>query len=151
MEIDLEKIDIVRERAKVSYTEAKDVLEKTNGNVVEALIYIEKNQKNIFNNISDVSSDFVEAIKDIVKKGNVNRIKIKKDNKVVLDIPVNAGVVGGAIGVVYIPALLAIGAIAAVISKIEVVIERPGGKEEIVHDIMNNSGDNPEKPDNNSI
>lgn len=144
MEIDLEKVDIVRERAKVGYAEAKDALEKTEGNVLDAIIYIEKNQKTVLNNLSEVSNDFVEAIKDIVKKGNVNRIKIKKDGKVILDIPVSAGVVGSAIGVIYLPALVAIGAVAAVLSKIEVEIERPGGKVEVVHDLYGKGTENTE-------
>lgn len=144
MEIDLEKVDIVRERAKVGYAEAKDALEKTDGNVLEAIIYIEKNQKTVLNNLSDVSNDFVEAIKDIIKKGNVNRIKIKKDGKVILDIPVSAGIVGSAIGVVYLPALVAVGAVAAVLSKIEVEIERPGGTVEIVEDLYGKEADNAE-------
>lgn len=134
MSIDLESVDTVRERTKVSYSEAKEALEKTDGNVLDAIIYIEKNQKNVFNTIGDASNDFVESIKDIVKKGNVTRIKIKKDDKVLLDIPVNAGVLGGAIGVVYLPALMAIGAIAAVVSKVEVLIERPDGNVEVVKD-----------------
>lgn len=132
MEIDLDKVDIVRERTKVSYAEAKEALEKNDGNVLDAIIYIEKNQKNVFNTIGDAGNDFVESIKEIVKKGNVTRIKIKKDDKILLDIPVSAGVVGGAIGVVYLPALMAIGAIAAVVSKVEVLIERPDGKVEVV-------------------
>ncbi|KPU44104.1 nascent polypeptide-associated complex protein [Oxobacter pfennigii] len=136
MEITLEKIDIVRERARVSYAEAKEALEKCDGNVVDAIIYFEKNQKNVFDNISNTGSEFVESIKDIIKKGNVTRIKIMKDSKLLLDIPVNAGVVGGAIGIVYLPALMAIGAIAAVVTKIQVVIERPDGKEEVYDDII---------------
>lgn len=141
MEIDLTKLDAVKERTKVSYAEAKEALENSNGNVVDAIIYIEKNQKNLLNNISDVGNEFVDGIKDIVKKGNVTRIKIKKDNRVLIDIPVNAGVVGGAIGIAYLPALMAVGAVAAVVSKIQVEIERPGGKVEVVNDILKNAAD----------
>lgn len=150
MEIDLEKVEIVREKAKVSYAEAKEALEKTDGNVLDAIIYIEKNQKNILNTLSGAGNEFVESIKDIVKKGNVNRIKIKKDGKLLLDIPVNAGVVGGAIGVVYVPALLAIGAIAAMVSKIEVIIERPNGKIEVVEDIAKYTASDAEKASANT-
>jgi Transcription factor homologous to NACalpha-BTF3 len=135
LDIELERIDIVRERTKASYAEAKDALEKNNGNVVDAIIYIEKNQKNVFDNISGAGNEFVEKIKGIVKKGNVNRIRIKKDGKVLLDIPVNAGVVGGAIGIYTLPALVAIGAVAAVVSKVQVEVTRPTGEVEIVEDI----------------
>lgn len=136
MEIDLEKIDIVRERTKVTYAEAKEALEKSDGNVVDAIIYLEGKQKNVFDSVSDAGNDFVDAIKKIVKKGNVNRIRIKKDDKVLLDIPVNAGVVGGAIGVFYLAPLMAIGAIAAVVSKVEVEIQRPSGEVEIIKDVV---------------
>lgn len=141
MEITLEKVDLVRERTKASYSEAKEALEKTNGDVVEAIIYFEKNQRNFVNNISDAGNEFVDAIRDIIKKGNVTRIKIKKDDKIILDIPVNAGVVGGAIGIVYMPALVAIGAIAAFVSRIQVIIERPDGNIEVVNDIMKNTSE----------
>lgn len=41
-EITLEKVDLVKERAFVTYLEAKEALEHSNGDVLEALIYIEK-------------------------------------------------------------------------------------------------------------
>lgn len=44
-DITLEKIDIIRERTNVSYAEAKKALEIADGNVVDALIYIEEDQK----------------------------------------------------------------------------------------------------------
>lgn len=141
MEITLEKIDIIRERTRVSYAEAKETLEKSDGNVIDAIIYIEKNQKNVLGSISDAGNEFADAIKDIVKKGNVTRIKIKKDDKILLDIPVSAGVVGGAIGIYYLPALVAIGAVAAVVSKVQVIIERPDGKIEVVNDIIRSTAE----------
>ncbi|ACA43261.1 DUF4342 domain-containing protein [Clostridium botulinum] len=81
---------------------------------------------------------FIDAIKDIVKKGNVTRIKIKADDTLLLDIPINAEVEGGAIDSVYLPALMTICDAAAVISKvqvIQVIIERPDGNIEVVDDI----------------
>ena len=42
MEITLEKIELVKDRTGVSYKEAKEALEKTEGNVVEAIISIEE-------------------------------------------------------------------------------------------------------------
>ena len=40
-DITLEKIDIIRERTGVSYREGKAVLERTGGNIIEALIELE--------------------------------------------------------------------------------------------------------------
>lgn len=43
--ITLEQIDAIMQRANVSYAEAKDALEQTNGDMVEALLKLEQNQK----------------------------------------------------------------------------------------------------------
>ena len=42
MEITLEKIELVKDRTGVSYREAKEALERTDGNVVDAIILIEE-------------------------------------------------------------------------------------------------------------
>ncbi|WDU84161.1 hypothetical protein [Caloramator sp. Dgby_cultured_2] len=77
-EITLEKIDILRQRTGIGYAEAKEILEKHNGNVIDSLIYIEQNQKKLGAQISEFSNDLVETIREIIRKGNVNRIKVKK-------------------------------------------------------------------------
>ena len=43
MEITLEKIELVKDRTGVGYKEAKEALEQTEGNVVDAIILIEEN------------------------------------------------------------------------------------------------------------
>jgi len=45
MSVNLEQIEALRERANVSYGEAKEALEVCDGDLVEALIYLEKNNK----------------------------------------------------------------------------------------------------------
>lgn len=77
-EITLEKIDILRQRTGIGYAEAKEILEKHNGNVIDSLIYIEQNQKKLGAQISEFSNDLVETIREIIRKGNVTRIKVKK-------------------------------------------------------------------------
>ncbi len=134
-EITLEKIDLIRERTGLSYSAAKEVLEKNNGNVVDTLIYIEQNQKSFTQNITDTSNELIDTVKDIVKKGNVNRIKIKKDKKTLIDIPVTAGVAAGALSLFY-PSLLIVGTVTAIISKISIEVERPNGDVEIINDIV---------------
>lgn len=44
-EITLEKVDLVKDRTGVSYTEAKEALEASEGNVVDALVFIENKKK----------------------------------------------------------------------------------------------------------
>ena len=126
-EITLEKIDIIKERTGVSYTEAKEALEECDSNVVNALIYIEAKQKKSakFNmeEMYTTKDEFLAAIKDIVRKGNVTRIKIKKDETVVVDIPVNAGIAAGVIAGWFMPTLIGIGILTAVLTK-DVVSKR---------------------------
>lgn len=136
-DITIEKIDAVMERYKVSYAEAKEALEKNNGNLVDTLIYLEQNKKTFKENFHDSTNELIETIKGIIKKGNVNRIKVKKAGKVIVDIPVNAGIITGAL-LVYYPVLLAIGAVAAAVSQITVEIERPDGRVDVVNDIIKN-------------
>lgn len=45
MSVSLEKIDMLMERANISYKEAKEALEVHNGDMVEALIHLEASQK----------------------------------------------------------------------------------------------------------
>ena len=40
----------------------------------------------------------VEKIKEIVAKGNVSRVLVRKDDKVLLNIPVTVGIVGAVVG-----------------------------------------------------
>ena len=42
-EITLEKLDQIIERTNVTYGEAKKALEQSEGNVIDAIIYIEEN------------------------------------------------------------------------------------------------------------
>lgn len=134
-EITLEKIDIIRERSGVSYTEAKEALEQSEGNVVDALIYLENNKKSSMEGIYTSKDEFIEWLKDVIKKGNVNRIKIKKDDKVLVDIPVNAGIAATLAALVW-PPLFAIGLLTAVFTKITVEIVRDDGSVEIVNKII---------------
>ena len=106
MDITLESIDAVRERSGASYEEAREALEASGGNVVDALVYLEQKKKGR-------TDERIEKIKAIVKEGNVNKIRVKKDEKVLLTVPVNVGIVGGLVGLTAAPlAILAAGAAA---------------------------------------
>lgn len=117
---DLDKIDLIRNRMNVNYEDAKQALESSNWDVVEALIFIEREEKNRREEIFVRGSELVDKIKEIVRKGNVTKIKVKQDEKVLIEIPVTAGVVGALLA----PQLAIIGAVAALVSKCTVEIEK---------------------------
>lgn len=95
MEITLEKIELVKDRTGVSYKEAKDALEAADGSVVDAIIAIEETiDEKPATKVNEAANETVDKIKEVVKKGNVSRITIKKDDEVLLNLPFNAGIVG---------------------------------------------------------
>ncbi|MBS5334638.1 MAG: ubiquitin [Clostridiales bacterium] len=95
MEITLEKIELVKDRTGVSYKEAKEALEAADGSVVDAIIAIEENV-NIKSSgkAGDFAEETVEKVKELVKKGNVTKISVKRDDETIVNIPVNVGLIG---------------------------------------------------------
>lgn len=66
------------------------------------------------------SSELMDKIKEIIQLGNVTRIKVKKGEKYLLDIPVTVG----AVGVVLAPFVSALGVIAALVNHCSLEIDR---------------------------
>lgn len=95
MEITLEKIELVKDRTGVSYKEAKDALEAADGSVVDAIIAIEETiDDNGGKKVNEAANEVAGKIKEMVKKGNISKISIKKGEEMILNVPVNAGLVG---------------------------------------------------------
>lgn len=116
----MERVDLVRKRMNVSYEEAKTALEATDWNVVDAIVKIEQDQKSRKEEIFVRGNELVEKVKELVKKGNVTRIRVKQDDKVLVEVPVTAGVVGAMLA----PQLAVIGGVAALVSKCTIEIEK---------------------------
>lgn len=122
-EITLEKIDIIRERTGAGYREAKEALEAAGGNVVEALIAMEARKPPGWTEEFSVrSGEVVDKIKEIVRQGNVSKIRVKQEGKVLVEIPVTLG----AIGAVFLPHLAALGALVAMVSQCTLEVVREG-------------------------
>jgi NACalpha-BTF3-like transcription factor len=124
MEITLEKIELVKDRTGVSYKEAKEALEAADGNVVDAIIAIEESiNQRVGAKISDNGAKVIEKIKEYVRKGNIARIIIKKEDEVVINIPVNALIIGTALA----PWLTVIAAAVSFGSKCDVELIKDDG------------------------
>ena len=135
-EITLEKIDKVRERTGSSYSEANEALEASDGNVVDAIIYLEKNKKNAFENVYTTKDEFLNFLKELINKGNITRIKVKKEEKVLVDMPVNAGIAVGVVAYAIWAPLIAIGVIGAVVTNVTIEITKKDGSVEVVNKII---------------
>ncbi len=95
MTITIELIDELKKRANVSFEDSKEALEKFDGNLVEALVYLEKNNKIKPNNIYG-DNRFLDKVKALIRKGNNTRFIISKKEKTVLDLSVTTSVIIGA-------------------------------------------------------
>ena len=124
MEISLEQIELVKDRTGVSYKEAKDALEFANGNVVDAIIYVEENINHDYEKSSSSAVDnVVRSVKEAVRKGNVAKIRIYKGDDIILNVPVTIG----AIATVLFPWGVIASAIASAAAKCKVELVKEDG------------------------
>lgn len=66
----------------------------------------------------------VARVKELVHEGNIRRITIKnEEGRVLIEVPLTLGVVGA----VLVPTLAAIGALAALVTKCTIIVERVEG------------------------
>ena len=130
-QITIEMVDQVLDRLPyATYKEAREALIKTDGNVLDAIIYIESGQKDMGfenkkesirrfgENISQESEKIRGQLGDLFKRTTVVRIIVEKEGKVMLNIPFTIGV----LGVAAMPVLSLLGLSAAVLSKYSVLI-----------------------------
>ena len=125
---ELKKIDIIRNRFDVNYTEAREILTENNDDLVSALINLEEMGKcdseedvRKENQFRVKGQELINRIREIIREGNVNKIVVKNDNKVLLEIPVTAGVAG----LVLFPYITVLGGLAALYKDYTLEIERP--------------------------
>lgn len=130
-QVTIEAIDKVLERLpKATYKQAKEALQKTDGNVVEAIIYLESTYDNLKGSSKKTTEIFgknTEELKDqvldLIKKSNVIRLIVERNGDTMLNIPLTVGVVGVIIG----PMLTLVGLSAAVLSKCKIKIANEEG------------------------
>ncbi len=70
-------------------------------------------------------NDLVAKVKDLIHEGNIRRIIIKnEEGRILVEVPLTVGVVGGVIGAALFPVIAAIGAIGALVTHMTIIIER---------------------------
>ena len=129
MDISLEAVEKVMELAGVDYYTAKDALVKADGDVQKAVDSLAPETTSAGDEIKDI----IDKLKAKVDEGNVDRIQIRKDDEVILKVPVNVGIIGGVIGLATAPWALIAGTIAAFGfgCKLEIV-KKDGSTDEVI-------------------
>ncbi len=74
-------------------------------------------------------SELIDKVKELIREGNVKKIRLIHEDRVLLDIPLTVGVSVAAATVIFAPILAAVGAIAGVVSNCTLEIERVEKKE----------------------
>jgi hypothetical protein len=68
--------------------------------------------------------ELVKKVKELIQAGNIRRIIIKQDDRTLLEVPLTVGVAGVTALTLFAPALVAIGAIAGIVTKCTLIVER---------------------------
>ena len=101
-----EKVDMLRSRANVSYEDAKNALERSNGDVLEAMIILEREGRTSYQGAGSANAGFAAEgcckqnrsdsvgakCKSLFNKSTVNYIAIDRGTERILKVPVLAGV-----------------------------------------------------------
>ncbi|MCR3921603.1 MAG: DUF4342 domain-containing protein [Firmicutes bacterium] len=102
MDITLQKIDLVRDRTGLNYTEARELLEEASGDVVEALVIMEGEEGDLDVEMnmemdemkSMVSDNVMGPMKRVFHKGSRTRIRVKNDDGTLIEFPATLGIAG---------------------------------------------------------
>ena len=79
------------------------------------------------------ANELVEKLKGMIEEGNVTRVRVRKGENIILNLPVNVGLIGTAIGLIAAPWAVILGAISAVGFKCTVEVEKKDGTVTVVY------------------
>ena len=147
--ITLEMMDEVKARTGVTYEKAKEALETTGGDVIGAIIllergeapktekyteYVEEDAPTRELNADDLPDleEIGDKLKEIIEKGSVTRIQLRKGAKVLMSVPVTTGIAGGVIGAMVAPWIIIPGALAVYGTKCSIDIIKEDGTIETI-------------------
>jgi len=133
MPANLEQIEMLRVRANISYGEAKELLEKCNYNVLDALIELEKQSKlNPPKTEAATETSGDGTIKKVLKlgeklyhKGNETKFVISKAEHKIIDLPVNVVI----LTTIIAAPVTVIGVIGALVTNHKIRFSQPGREE----------------------
>lgn len=119
MQIPLEVIDRLRERSGIGYREAKDILGQVDGDLVEALIYIEERG----NILSDWGRDIFLQLRRFVAVLHRARLRVKVRDNTLVELPASYGALAAA----FFPKIAALGLMGVLFTAGSIEIEGGNG------------------------
>jgi len=69
-------------------------------------------------------SQLVDKVKQLIHEGNIRRVRLLHEGRVVLEIPLTIGAPAAAIGILAAPVLAAVAAFAALVTECTIEVEK---------------------------
>ena len=69
-------------------------------------------------------SQLVEKVKQLIHEGNIRKIRLLHEGRIVLEIPLSIGAPAAAIGIMVAPVLAALAAFAALVTECTIEVEK---------------------------
>ena len=79
------------------------------------------------------ADDLVNKIKALVAEGNVSRIRFRKDDTIILNLPLSVGLIGTALGLMAAPWAVILATISTIGFKCTVEVEKKDGTITVIH------------------
>ncbi len=136
MSITIDQIDELKKRAKVSYSDAKEALEKSNGDILEALVYLESSNKYRSSTKSSFMSNILDKINTLIKKGSNIRCIMQKQDKIIFSLSLNIALL---ITFFLLPFIefVVIGFVIALFTGHKIRFEKVNGEEMKINEALN--------------
>ena len=83
--------------------------------------------------LKEFADDLVNKIKALVAEGNVSRIRIRKDDTIILNLPLSVGLIGTALGLMAAPWAVILATISTIGFKCTVEVEKKDGTITVIH------------------
>jgi len=69
-------------------------------------------------------SELVEKVKKLIHEGNIRKVRLIREGRTVIEIPLSVGAPATAVAILAAPVLAAIGAFAALVSECTIEVEK---------------------------
>lgn len=73
-------------------------------------------------------NQLVEKVKQLIREGNIRRVRVLHEGRVVLELPLTIGASAAAITILAAPLLAALGAFAALVTECTIEVEKTDDK-----------------------
>lgn len=80
--------------------------------------------------IEVAAGQVIDRVQELIREGNVRRLIIKHDGNVILETPLTIAAIAGVATLYAAPILAALGALAGLVARVQIVIEREGERQE---------------------